>query len=77
MEGVICEDPRQFVPDSGQGWTTLSDLMESRTHKLTPDKEDARVRFIHTEPAFGINQTRRSVSAKDTMIPRGYLDGGG
>ncbi|RXK35967.1 hydrolase [Tremella mesenterica] len=53
----ICEDPRQFVPPSGQAWTTLADLSSNRKHTLLPDKEDKRVTFIQTIPGFGIDQT--------------------
>lgn len=53
----ICEDPRQFVPASGQSWTTLAELQSSRTTSLLRDDEDSRITFIQTEPAFGINQT--------------------
>ncbi|ORY29341.1 hypothetical protein BCR39DRAFT_532414 [Naematelia encephala] len=54
---VICEDPRQFVPASGQSWSSLAELGETRTQRLTEDQEDGRIKFIHTEPGFGINQT--------------------
>jgi hypothetical protein len=55
--GPICEDPRQFVPESGQTFTSLAQLGD-RVHHVTPDKEDGRIAFISTEPGFGINQTR-------------------
>ncbi|WVQ79136.1 hypothetical protein IAT38_001231 [Cryptococcus sp. DSM 104549] len=54
---TICEDPRQFVPESGQAWSSLAELGSSSKHSLLPDKEDARVNHIQTEPPFGINQT--------------------
>ncbi len=56
--GPICENPRQFVPASGQSWTSLSKLGSTRTHSLLRDDQDGRITFIQTEPAFGINQTR-------------------
>lgn len=56
---MICEDPRQFVPESGQSWTNLSDLGQNRTQSLLRDKEDDRISLIQTEPPFGINQTRK------------------
>ena len=37
--GVICEDPRQFVPASGQEWTTLAELGERHRHTLLTDEE--------------------------------------
>ncbi|WWD16304.1 hypothetical protein CI109_100730 [Kwoniella shandongensis] len=53
----ICEDPRQFVPASGQAWSSLAELSSSSKHTLLPDSEDERDCLIQTEPGFGINQT--------------------
>ncbi|AFR97789.2 hydrolase [Cryptococcus neoformans C23] len=53
----ICEDPRQWVPASGQAWTSLADLGSKSKHSLLPDKEDVRISHIITEPAFAIGQT--------------------
>jgi len=68
--GVICEDPRQFVPATGQAWTSLSDLLSSRKHSFQRDEEDERISFIHTEPAFGINQTRMRLASS---VPEAQL----
>lgn len=57
--GPICEDPRQFVPESGHSFISLAELSATRSHHVTPDKEDGRISFISTEPGFGINQTRQ------------------
>lgn len=56
---MICEDPRQAVPATGQTWTSLTELSSSRRNTILQDVEDERVQFILTEPAFAINQTRR------------------
>lgn len=57
---MICEDPRQAVPASGQSWTSLSELSaEGRRNTIVKDKDDERVGFIGVEPAFGINQHRK------------------
>ena len=56
---AICEDPRQYVPASGQSWTSLSELSFTRKHDLVRDEGDDRIGYIHTTPGFGINQTRR------------------
>ncbi|ODN76721.1 hypothetical protein L202_05346 [Cryptococcus amylolentus CBS 6039] len=53
----ICEDPRQYVPVTGQEWTSLAELGSGRKHILQPDEEDARINHIMTEPGFAINQT--------------------
>ena len=65
--GVVCDDPRQFVPASGQQWTSLSVLGQSKHHSILKDTEDTRVSFIQTEPSFGINQTRMSALSKLIM----------
>ncbi|WVW81997.1 hypothetical protein I302_104002 [Kwoniella bestiolae CBS 10118] len=54
---VICEDPRQYVPATGQEWTNMAELGEGRKHVLLQDEEDGRVTMIGCEPGFAINQT--------------------
>lgn len=49
----ICADERQFVPVSGQGWTTLDRLR--RTHMAT-FRDDTGILGIGTSPAFAIGQ---------------------
>jgi hypothetical protein len=50
----ICEDPRQFVPWTGQAWTTLAKLRDSHRNKHE-EMEPGLVR-IGTRPGFGIGQ---------------------
>ena len=52
----ICDDPRQYVPPSGQSFTTLSDLYKTHTNAFTPFADDERFVSIHTEPKFAIGQ---------------------
>ncbi|KAG8525331.1 uncharacterized protein KY384_008975 [Bacidia gigantensis] len=52
----ICDDPRQFVPPSGQSWTTLSQLRTEHENKWAQDPEDSRVWYFWTEPKFAIGQ---------------------
>lgn len=50
----ICQDERQYVPPSGQSWTTPDALAAKHTnswHQLETD-----LFAIHTVPAFAINQ---------------------
>src|SRR6201985_1221228 len=50
----VCVDERQFVPASGQSWTTLEGLRKTHSNKfreLAPG-----LMTIKTTPAFGINQ---------------------
>jgi hypothetical protein len=51
---AICDDERQFVPPSGQEWTTLAALRaghQNQFRRLRPD-----VYAIATQPAFAIGQ---------------------
>lgn len=50
---IICEEERQFVPPSGQAWTTLPRL--ERSHMPT-FRDEAGLIGIGIIPAFGINQ---------------------
>lgn len=49
----ICEDPRQYVPDEGQQWTTLEALRAGHRNRFAPQGE---LTGIVTEPTFGIGQ---------------------
>jgi glyoxylase-like metal-dependent hydrolase (beta-lactamase superfamily II) len=50
----ICTDERQYVPASGQSWTTLEALR--RTHSNKFRRLAPGLTTIETTPAFGINQ---------------------
>lgn len=50
----ICDDPRQFVPPTGQSWTTLDALAE--THRNAYRRYEPGLIGIGTEPHFGIGQ---------------------
>jgi glyoxylase-like metal-dependent hydrolase (beta-lactamase superfamily II) len=49
-----CTDERQFVPTSGQSWTTLAQLR--RTHSNKFRRLATGLMTIETTPAFGIGQ---------------------
>jgi glyoxylase-like metal-dependent hydrolase (beta-lactamase superfamily II) len=49
-----CEDARQFVPESGQGWTTLEALRRSRRNSYL--RHEPNLIGIGTEPSFAIGQ---------------------
>lgn len=53
-----CDDPRQYVPRTGQSFTTLGDLrsQEYKNEFTKVDENDDKFWSIRTEPAFGINQ---------------------
>jgi len=50
----ICEDDRQYIPASGQQWTTLADLRKTHVNRF--DDVEPGVTRIVTEPKFGIGQ---------------------
>ncbi|WWC85986.1 uncharacterized protein L201_000857 [Kwoniella dendrophila CBS 6074] len=61
---LICEDPRQAIPATGQEWTNLIELGnnpgeggENRKHVILKDEEDDRISLISCKPGFAINQT--------------------
>jgi hypothetical protein len=57
----VCDDERQFVPASGQSWTTLEALRGSRSNtfrRLAPG-----LTTIETTPPFGIGQRAILVGA--------------
>jgi hypothetical protein len=51
----ICDDPRQFVPPSGQSFTTLELLWKSEKYRNVFEKvkEDEKVIEMWTEPKVG------------------------
>ncbi|MFM9941266.1 MAG: MBL fold metallo-hydrolase [Hyphomicrobiaceae bacterium] len=50
----ICVDERQYVPASGQSWTTLERLRHAHSNKFR--RLAAGLTTIETTPAFGIGQ---------------------
>jgi hypothetical protein len=49
----VCEDARQYVPESGQAWTTLEALREDHRNVVQAEGEFVG---IGTEPRFAIGQ---------------------
>jgi hypothetical protein len=50
----ICTDERQYIPPSGQAWTTTEKL--ARTHRNSWVQLEPELFAIQTVPAFAINQ---------------------
>jgi glyoxylase-like metal-dependent hydrolase (beta-lactamase superfamily II) len=50
----VCEDERQYVPASGQAWTTRDAL--ARSHRNSWQQIEPGLLAIQTVPAFAINQ---------------------
>jgi len=49
----ICEDPRQWVPEDGQRWTSMEELAGTRVNEVRADGE---LTGIGTAPRFAIGQ---------------------
>jgi glyoxylase-like metal-dependent hydrolase (beta-lactamase superfamily II) len=49
----VCEDPRQYVPVSGQQWTTLEEIRREHRNAI---RDEAGLTGIGTEPKFAIGQ---------------------
>ncbi|KAK0654432.1 Uncharacterized protein DIS24_g5257 [Lasiodiplodia hormozganensis] len=52
----ICDDPRQFVPPTGQAWTSLAKLRGHYENRWEQDAEEKGMWSIWTEPKFAIGQ---------------------
>jgi hypothetical protein len=50
----VCEDERQFVPASGQAWTTREALADA--HRNAWARHEPGLLSLQTVPAFAINQ---------------------
>ena len=59
----ICLDERQYVPASGQAWTTPGEL--ERSHRLVIEPMESGVWSIHIEPAFAIGQRAFLIQTTD------------
>ena len=61
----ICEDPRQYVPASGQAWTTLEALQGEHRNAV---RAEGVLTGIGTEPRFAIGQRALLVPAGDANV---------
>ncbi|KAI4841669.1 metallo-beta-lactamase family protein [Aureobasidium sp. EXF-8846] len=53
---IICNDPRQYIPASGQAWTSLKAEAGKHETKWKQDEHDKRIWSIWAEPKLGIGQ---------------------
>jgi glyoxylase-like metal-dependent hydrolase (beta-lactamase superfamily II) len=75
----ICEDERQYVPDSGQAWTTLDELSASGT-RLEVTEVEPGLFGIAATPRVGIGQQAMLLtSAEGSLLwdPTGFIDAAG
>lgn len=73
---AICEDDRQYVPRSGQAWTTL-DLLASSGYRVEIAEPEPDLYEISTQPRAGIGQHSllvRTSAGNLLWDPTGYLD---
>jgi hypothetical protein len=61
----ICDEPRQYVPQSGQAWTTLSELRGSHVNAV---RDEGSLVGIGTEPKFAIGQRALLVGHGDSNL---------
>jgi glyoxylase-like metal-dependent hydrolase (beta-lactamase superfamily II) len=52
-ECPICTDPRQYVPEEGQRWTTLDELRAGHRNEI---RDDDGITGVGVEPSFAIGQ---------------------
>ncbi|NTJ61941.1 MBL fold metallo-hydrolase [Agrobacterium rhizogenes] len=62
----ICEDERQFVPQSGQEWTDMADI--GRRHAVIWNEEAKGVHSLQIAPHFGIGQRAFLIEGPDGNI---------
>jgi hypothetical protein len=62
---AICDDPRQYVPEAGQQWTTIEDL---RGDRRTVIRRDSGYDGVGMEPAFAIGQRALLVPAGERRL---------
>lgn len=73
---LICDDERQWVPRSGQAWTTLGELAAAGHATVVEELEPGLI-GVATEPAVGIGQTGKLVLTKGGNVlfdVPGHLD---
>jgi hypothetical protein len=51
----VCADERQYVPESGQVWTTLAELA-AQEHELVHQQLEPRIHRLNRKPSLGIGQ---------------------
>jgi hypothetical protein len=61
----VCEDQRQYVPASGQRWTTLDELRERHRTEVRTEGEYAGVGM---DPGFAIGQRALLVPLRDSSL---------
>src|SRR5215211_3336029 len=61
----ICSDPRQYIPEGGQRWTTSAELASERENHI---RDEGDLVGIGTEPWFAIGQRALLVPFGDSNL---------
>ena len=61
----ICTDPRQYIPQGGQRWTTIPQLASDHENRI---RDDGDLEGIGTEPSFAIGQRALLVPFGDSNL---------
>lgn len=56
---MLLQDPRQFIPPTGQQWTTLNELRKHHENKWQQDSVNEKLWFVTTEPKVLCFRRRR------------------
>jgi len=78
-ECEVCEDDRQWVPATGQRWTTLDELREAGT-RITVDPVEPDLWGLRADPEVGIGQQTMVVRTPEGLLLFdcvGYVDDAG
>ena len=73
---AICEDERQYVPPSGQSWTSLQRLQREGT-SVTVSELEPDLYALRAEPRVGIGQQALLLCTPEGNLlwdPTGYVD---
>lgn len=73
---AICADERQWVPDSGQEWTTL-DTLAADGHQVVHEELEPGIHRLNRDPVFGIGQWTHVVQTPQGNLlwdPPNHLD---
>ncbi len=66
VQCVICEEERQYVPPSGQGWTTLEQMRGKYRNSF--QQYEPGITGIGTEPHFAIGQRAILIQTPDGNV---------
>ena len=64
-ECPVCEDPRQWVPEDGQRWTTMAEIAAGHANEL---RDEGELTGIGTTPKFAIGQRALLVPRADGNV---------